>query len=374
MDFTLTPEQQLLSDGIARFLDARYDLETSRTAVKTGPGWQPDVWRALHSELGVIGAVVPEEIGGDGGGAEELMVITEALGRSLVVEPYVDSVVLGARLLHATGAPAALEAARRIVDDGAVSALAALEDCSGGDVARIATSAVSDGSSWVLNGTKAVVTSAPIAEYLIVSAMLDGKVALFLLSLRDAHAGLSSHVVRTIDDRPAADLTLDGVALPADALVARDGLALLERAWDEATAAVISEAVGLMRKVLDDTVAYTKAREQFGQPIGSFQVLQHRMVDMLIELEQSVAAQYLAILSLDDPPVPRAAAVSAAKVTIARAARFIGQNAVQLHGGMGMTEELAIGHYFKRLTAIEYEFGTSDAHLDRFARVTAAEQ
>ncbi len=371
MDFTLTPEQQLLADGIARFLDARYGLETSRTAVKTGPGWQPDVWRALHSELGVIGAVVPEDIGGDGGGAEELMVITEALGRSLVVEPYVDSVVLGARLLHATGAPAALEAARKIVHDGAVCALAALEDCSGGDVARIATEAVSQGDGWVLRGSKAVVTSVPIADYLIVSAMLDGKVALFLLSLRDAHAGLSSHVVRTIDDRPAADLVLDGVVLPTDALIARDGLALLERAWDEATAAVISEAVGLMRKVLDDTVAYCKAREQFGQAIGSFQVLQHRMVDMLLELEQSVAAQYLAILALDDPSAQRAAAVSAAKVTIARAARFIGQNAVQLHGGMGMTEELAIGHYFKRLTAIEYEFGTSDAHLARFERVTA---
>ena len=131
---------------------------------------------------------------------------------------------------------------------------------------------------------------------------------------------------------------------------------------------------GLLDKLLADTVEYTRQRSQFGQPIASFQVLQHRMVDMLIELEQSVAAQYLAILSLDDPPVQRAAAVSAAKVTIARAARFIGQNAVQLHGGMGMTEELAIGHYFKRLTAIEYEFGTSDAHLDRFARVTAAEQ
>lgn len=173
--------------------------------------------------------------------------------------------------------------------------------------------------------------------------------------------------MRTIDDRVAADLVFTDVRVPADALIAESAIDLLERAWDEATAAVVSEAVGLMRKVFTDTVEYAKQRQQFGVPIGSFQALQHRMVDMHLELEQSVAAQYFAILSLDDAPAERAAAVSAAKATISRAARFIGQNAVQLHGGMGMTEELAIGHYFKRLTAVEYEFGTADAHLARFA-------
>ena len=374
MDFTLTPEQQLLADGLGKFLDARYDLQASREAIKVGAGWQPEIWRALADELGVIGACLPEAMGGDDGGPEELMVVTEALGHALVVEPFVDSVVLGARLLHATGAEPALAAARRIAAGEAVSALAALEDSSGGVLSRIATSADRDGDGWVINGTKAVVTSAPIADYLIVSARTAGEpddpagVSLFLLELGDnAPAGLTSHPLRTIDDRVAADLVFTDVRVPADALIAESAIDLLERAWDEATAAVVSEAVGLMRKVFTDTVEYAKQRQQFGVPIGSFQALQHRMVDMHLELEQSVAAQYFAILSLDDAPAERAAAVSAAKATISRAARFIGQNAVQLHGGMGMTEELAIGHYFKRLTAVEYEFGTADAHLARFA-------
>ncbi|MET9201983.1 acyl-CoA dehydrogenase family protein [Gordonia sp. NPDC003585] len=379
MDFTLTPEQQLLSDGLNKFLDARYDLQASREAVKVGAGWQPEIWRALVEELGVVGACLPEAVGGDDGGPEELMVVTEALGHALVVEPFVDSVVLGARLLHATTAAPALAAAERIASGEAVSALAALEDSSGGKLSRIATSAERDGDEWVLNGAKAVVTSAPLADYLIVSARTAGEpddpagVSLFLVELGDgAPAGITSHPVRTIDDRLAADLVFTDVRLPADALIAEGAIDLLERAWDEATAAVVSEAVGLMRKVFTDTVEYAKQRQQFGVPIGSFQALQHRMVDMHLELEQSVAAQYFAILSLDAPAAERAAAVSAAKATISRAARFIGQNAVQLHGGMGMTEELAIGHYFKRLTAIEYEFGTADAHIARFAAATSA--
>ncbi|MFW0787304.1 acyl-CoA dehydrogenase family protein [Gordonia sp. CPCC 206044] len=377
MDFTLTPEQQLLSDGLNKFLDARYDLEASREAVKVGAGWQPDVWSALADELGVIGACLPESVGGDDGGPEELMVVTEALGHALVVEPFVDSVVLGARLLHATGAEPALAAARRIAEGDAVSALAALEDGSGGVLSRVTTRAERDGDEWVLNGAKAVVTTAPIADHLIVSARTAGEsddragVSLFLLPSGDAApAGIDSHVFRTIDDRVAADLTFTDVRVPASALIAEDAIELLEQAWDEGTAAVVSEAVGLMRKVLADTVEYSKQRQQFGQAIGSFQALQHRMVDMFIELEQAVAAQYFAIITLSAPAAERSAAVSAAKATISRAARFIGQNAVQLHGGMGMTEELAIGHYFKRLTAIEYEFGTADAHLARYAALT----
>ena len=364
MDFTLTPEQQLLSDGLNKFLDARYDLQVSRDAAKVGEGWQPNIWKAFVEDLGVVGACLPEEIGGFGGGAEELMVVTEALGHALVVEPFVDSVVLGAGLLHSTGNAAALEAAQRIAAGEALSALAALEDGSGGVLSRIETSADRDGEGWKLNGSKAVVTTAPHDP---------AGVSLFLIDLADgAPEGLGLHQLRTIDDRQAADITFDDVRLPGDALIAGDGaIDLLEKAWDTATAAVVSEAVGLMRKVFTDTVEYAKQREQFGVPIGSFQVLQHRMVDMHLQLEQSVAAQYYAILSLDAEPAERAAAVSAAKATISRAARFIGQNSVQLHGGMGMTEELAIGHYFKRLTAIEYEFGTADAHLARFAKATA---
>jgi len=175
-----------------------------------------------------------------------------------------------------------------------------------------------------------------------------------------------------VDDRRAADLVFDGLRLPADALLGEDGKAWpsLAKARDEGAAAICAEAVGCMRKVLADTVEYCKQRQQFGQPIGSFQVLQHRMVDMYMEVEQGVAAVYLAVLNLEAKPDARARAVSAAKATVGRAARFVGQQAVQLHGGMGMTEELAIGHYFKRLTALQYEFGSTDYHVSRYAELT----
>ncbi|MFW0792530.1 acyl-CoA dehydrogenase family protein [Gordonia sp. CPCC 205515] len=379
MDFTLTPEQQLLRDGLSKFLDTRYDLNTSRDVAKIGDGWQPEIWRAFAEDLGVIGAVLPESIGGADGGAGELMVVTEALGHALVVEPFVDTVILGARLLARFDDKRARAVAEAIAEGTALSALAALEDTSGGNLNRVATRAERHDDGWILNGTKAVVTTAPLANYLLITARTAGEVgdrdgiSLFLVDLTEgAPEGLAMEAVRTVDDRRAADITISDLRLPADALIGTEGAALpeLELAWDEATAAVVSEAVGAMRKVHDDTVEYAKQRQQFGVPIGSFQALQHRMVDMLMELEQSVAAQYLAILNLDAAPAERAAAVSAAKATISRAARFIGQNAVQLHGGMGMTEELAIGHYFRRLTVIEYEFGSADAHLARFAAHT----
>ena len=185
-------------------------------------------------------------------------------------------------------------------------------------------------------------------------------------------AAIEAHSYRTVDDRRASDLVFDGLRLPARALLGDEGQAWpsLEQARDEGAAAICSEAVGCMRKVLADTVEYCKQRQQFGQPIGSFQVLQHRMVDMYMELEQAVAAVFLAVLHLEDEPATRARSVSAAKATVGRAARFIGQQAVQLHGGMGMTEELAIGHYFKRLTAMQYEFGSTDHHIGRYARLT----
>lgn len=381
MDFTLTPEQQLLRDGLTKFLGARYDLEASREAAKVGAGWQPEIWRSFAEELGVIGACLPESIGGDDGGPEELMVVTEALGHALVVEPFVDTVVLGARLLARTGHPRALAIGEQIVSGNALTALAAIEDGSGGMLNHVGTRAEKSGDSWIINGAKAVVTTAPLADHLIITARTGGDtrdrdgVSMFLVDLTEtAPEGLTIHAVRTIDDRRAADLTFTDLRVDADALIGTEGqaLPLLEHAWDEATAAVVSEAVGAMRKVLDDTVEYAKQRQQFGQPIGSFQALQHRMVDMHIELEQAVAAQYYAILTLDAEPAARAAAVSAAKATASRAARFIGQNAVQLHGGMGMTEELAIGHYFRRLTAVEYEFGSADAHLARFAKLADA--
>lgn len=374
MDFTLTKEQELLRDGLTKFLSSRYDLERSRAAAKTGAGWQPEIWRAFADELGILGATLPDSVGGIGGGPVEGMIIAEALGHALVIEPYVDTVVVAGGLLRRAGSDRATEVLEKIVTGQAVVALAAAESDSGERWKDISTTAHRDGDEWVLQGSKIVANSAPLADHLLVTARTTGSdgISLFLVDLTHPSNGLVTHGYRTIDDRRAADLVFDGVRLPADALLGGEGDAWpsLAQARDEGAAAVCAEAVGGMRKVLADTVEYAKQRQQFGQPIGSFQVLQHRMVDMHMELEQATAAVYLAVLNLDSDPHTRARAVSAAKVTIGRAARFIGQNAVQLHGGMGMTEELAIGHYFKRLTALQYEFGSTDYHVTRYAKLT----
>ncbi|MCT7659049.1 acyl-CoA dehydrogenase family protein [Mycobacterium deserti] len=374
MDFKLSDEQELLRDGLGKFLSTRYDLEKSRAAAKTGPGWQPEIWRGFAEELGILGAALPEEIGGIGGGAIEVMVIAEALGYALAVEPYVDTVVVAGGLLQRAGGPAATELLGRIVGGSAIVALAATEPSSGDNWRDVSTTAERDGEGWVLRGEKIVAASAPLATHLLVTARTADGISLFLVDVeRD---GVEMHAYRTVDDRRAADMTFDGLRLADDALLGEQGQAWpsIERARDEGATAVCSEAVGGMRKVLSDTVEYAKQRHQFGQPIGSFQVLQHRMVDMYMELEQSVAAVYLAVLKLDAEPTVRARAVSAAKSTVGRAARFIGQQSVQLHGGMGMTEELAIGHYFKRLTAVQYEFGSTDYHLTRYAELTKHSQ
>ncbi|APE11580.1 pimeloyl-CoA dehydrogenase small subunit [Rhodococcus sp. 2G] len=380
MDFGLSKEQELLRDSVTKFLAGRYDLAQSRKVATTGEGWQPEVWRAFAEDLGILGATLPEEVGGMGGGPVELMVVSEALGHALVIEPYVDTVVLGGGLLGRAGVDRARSVLEAIAAGEAVTAFAATEPTSGYVFHDVSTTARREGDEWVVDGEKTVVTSAPLATHLLVTARTSGErtdtdgISLFLVDFDPANppAGVEIHSYRTIDDRRASDIVFSGLRLPADSLLGEEGSAWpsVSRGIDEATAAVSSEAVGLMRKVLTDTVEYAKQRQQFGQPIGSFQALQHRMVDMYMEVEQAVSAVYLAVLHLDSDDATRARAVSAAKATISRAARFVGQNAVQLHGGMGMTEELAVGHYFKRLTAIEYEFGTAEQHVARYAQLT----
>ncbi|WP_226349872.1 acyl-CoA dehydrogenase family protein [Pseudonocardia sp. ICBG601] len=379
MDFTLTAEQTLLRDALAGFLADRHDIATSRTALGSDAGHRPELWRAFADELGILGAALPESVGGSGGGPVETMVIAEELGRARVLEPYVESVVLGGGVLRRVDAAPLLTA---LASGGARIAPALLEPGSGHTAHDVTMTARRDGGDWVLDGAKAVVVGAPHATHLLLSARTAGDrrdedgISLFAVPFDAAAppAGMRVHPYRTIDDRHAADLELDGVRLPPDALLGDEGQGwtVLSPALDEAVAAVCAEAVGSLRTVLADTVAYTKERRQFGQPIGSFQALQHRMVDMYLELEQAVSATYLATLRLEAPPAERARAVSAAKVTVARAARFVGQNAVQLHGGMGMTQELAIGHHFTRLTVVEREFGTADDHRSRYARLSPA--
>ncbi|QZH58335.1 acyl-CoA dehydrogenase family protein [Mycolicibacterium farcinogenes] len=380
MDFNLTNEQELLRDGLTKFLASRYDLASSRAAAKTGPGWQPEIWRGFADELGILGATLPEEAGGIGGGPVETMVIAEALGHALVIEPFVDTVVVAGGLLHRSGDESAAALLEDIVAGSSLAALAATEPTSGDNWRDVSTTARRDGEEWVLNGTKVMAVNAPLATHLLVTARTSGEradtdgISLFVVDIASLSTGFTAHPYRTVDDRRASDLTFSDVRLPASALLGAEGQAWpsLELARDEGAAAVCAEAVGGMRKVLADTVEYCKQRQQFGLPIGSFQALQHRMVDMHMEVEQASAAVYLAVLNLDAEPAQRARAVSAAKATIGRAARFVGQNAVQLHGGMGMTEELAIGHYFKRLTAVQYEFGSTDYHVSRYAELTRA--
>ncbi|MGE0218245.1 acyl-CoA dehydrogenase family protein [Mycolicibacterium sp.] len=379
MDFTLTDEQTLLRDGLTRFLATRYDLEKSRSAAKTGAGWQPDIWRAFAEELGILGAAIPEEYGGIGGGPVEMMLIAEALGHALVVEPYVDTAVVAAGLLRRAGGDLAAALVDRIVSGSAIVTLAATEPTSGEFWQNVSTRAERDGAHWVLTGSKIVSVGTPLADTVLVTARTSGQpadedgISLFAVDVKDEVSGLMAHHYRTVDDRRASDLEFDGVRVPAAALLGPEGGAWqsVSRARDEGAAAVCAEAVGAMRKVLADTVDYAKHRQQFGQPIGSFQVLQHRMVDMYMEVEQAAAAARLAVLNLQADEATRARAVSAAKATVGRAARFVGQQAVQLHGGMGMTEELAVGHYFKRLTALQFEFGSTDHHVQRYAWLTA---
>jgi alkylation response protein AidB-like acyl-CoA dehydrogenase len=364
MDLQLTQEQELLRDGLARFLAARYDLTASRAAAKGETGWQPDIWRAFADELGILEAALPNA-GEAGGGRVEVMVIAETLGHALVVEPFVNTAVVAGGLLHRAGDSAV---AREVLDRiAAGTAVVALADSPADGIA-----AETVDTGWRLTGTKQVVTDAPLATHLLITAKADDSHLLFLTGFDPTcpASGLSVHGYRTVDDRRAADLEFDGVHLPPEALLGDAGPSLA-RAHDEGAAAVCAEAVGAMRKVLADTVEYAKQRHQFGQPIGSFQVLQHRMVDMYMEVEQAAAAALLASVNLDAESDVRARTTSAAKVTVGRAARLVGQNAVQLHGGMGMTQELAIGHYFKRLTAIQYEFGSTDFHRSRYARLTA---
>ena len=367
MDLSLSDEQVMLRDTLTRYLaqSFAFDPHKSRDA--------DALWRVLGRDLGVLGATLPAEAGGLGGGAVETMVGADALGEALAPIPYIETAVIAAGLLKRTGGERAAALLPQLADGSVRAVLAAGEADSRQALEAVKTSARRSGNGWTLDGEKVVVAGAPGADWLLVTARTSGDtrdvrgISLFLVPA-DA-AGLSRHDYALIDGLPASDLTLAGVTLPADALLGDEGgaLPLLEQARDEGIAALCAEAAGLTRKLLGDTVAYTKERKQFGQPLASFQALQHRMVDMYIAVEQATSAAYLAALHVEGPAEQRTRAVAAAKATVADAVRFVGQNAVQLHGGMGMTDELAVGHYFRRATAIEQQFGATDHHAKRYA-------
>jgi pimeloyl-CoA dehydrogenase small subunit len=373
MDFSFTEEQTLLRDSIARFLADHYDFETFKRVSRSEPGWRPDIWKQF-AELGLLGASLPEDFGGLGGGPIETLIVMEEFGKALAIEPYVATVVIGGGLLRRSGSDMQKQQwLPKIAGGEAVMAFAFAEPQGRYDLADLTTTANKSSAGYVLNGHKAVVLGGPWADSLIVTARTGGGqrdgngVSLFLVDKKSN--GISARDYPTVDGQHASEITFENVEVPAPNLIGAEGegLPLIERAVDEATAAHCAEAVGCMRVLQDATVEYSKTRKQFGVPIAKFQVLQHRMVDMFINTEQSVSIALMATLKLGESETERKRAASAAKVHIGRAGRFVGQQAVQIHGGMGMTDELNVGHYFKRLTMLDTLYGNVDHHLKRYA-------
>ncbi len=368
MDFEHSEEQQLLADSVKKYAQKSYDFESRKKVVNSKDGWSAEAW-ATFAEMGLLGLPVADEFGGFGGGAVDLMGVMEIIGEALVVEPYVPT-LLGARLVGRLGSAAQKKAILPAVVEGKMRlALAQTEAGARYDLSCVGTKAAKAGDGWTLDGEKLVVLGAPAADKLLVSARTPGGISLFLVD-RNA-GGVTLKAYRTLDETRAADVVLKGVKLGADALVGAEGKALeaIEEAVDFASALLCAEGVGAMKFACDTTLEYLKTRKQFGVTIGTFQALQHRMVDMYVATEQARSMACLACCKVDSPADSRerAHAISAAKIKIADAARLVSQEAIQLHGGMGMTEEMKVSHTFRRLTMIGQQFGDADYHLGRFA-------
>lgn len=374
MDFSLTEEQQLLKDSVERFLQKNYPFDLRRALVADRQAMSPQVWEGFAS-LGLLGVPFSDEYGGFGGGGVETMLVMEALGRHLVVEPYLSTVVLAGGLID-LGAMQWQKAILlpRIIDGSMLLALAHFEPDSRYALGHVATRATPDGNNWILTGEKTLVLHGSVAEKLIVSARTAGDdddpagVTLFIVECAEDNLGGQEYPL--FDSSRALDVQLNGIRVGPESVIGtlNDAMPLIERVADRAMAALCAEAVGVMSRLHEMTVEYLKTRQQFGVPIGKFQALQHRAVDMLIHVEQARSMALLAAGRVGcEDTYERRRAVTAAKELIGRAGRFVGQQAVQLHGGMGMTDELAVGHYFKRLAAIDILFGDSPWQRRQFA-------
>jgi alkylation response protein AidB-like acyl-CoA dehydrogenase len=378
MDFSYSEEQTLLRNSVSKYLDDNYKFESWRKFTRNETGRDPHHWQQF-AELGLLAAPLPEAHGGLGGGALETQIVMEEFGKHLVVEPYVPTVVVAGGLIGEAGSDALKsEWLGKIAAGETIIAFAFAESQGRYTLADLKTSARKQGSGFVLNGHKAVVVAAPWADQLIVTARTAGSqreskgVSVFLVDKKAK--GITTRDYPTVDGQRASEVTFENVEVPASRLIGTvdNGLPLVERAVDHAIAATCAEACGAMKVLVDTTVEYSKNRKQFGVPIGKFQVLQHRMVDMFVNYEQAVSITLMVTLKLGESDAERARAASAAKAQIGKAGRFVGQQAVQIHGGMGMTDELNVGHYFKRLTIIDTLFGATDHHLKRFAQLSNA--
>jgi pimeloyl-CoA dehydrogenase small subunit len=373
MDFDLTDEQRLLKDSVDRLVTDHYQFEQRKKYVAEPNGWSAAVWQQF-AELGLLGLPFAEAHGGFGGGPVETMIVMEAFGGGLVLEPYFATVVLGGGLIRRGASAAQQQALLPQVTQGKLKlAFAHVERQSRYDLTDVSTKAVQDGGAWLLDGAKSVVLHGDCADRLLVTARVSGGrrdragVGLFLVDANGS--GVSRRGYPTQDGLRAAEVTLSG-ARGEPLGDAGNALPVVEHVVDEAIAALCAEAVGTMQAMHETTLEYLKTRQQFGRPIGQFQVLQHRSVDMLVALEQARSmAMFAAVMAAEDDATERRRAIAAAKVQIGRSGRHVGQEAIQLHGGIGMTMEYKVGHYFKRMTMMDKMFGDADTHLAALAQL-----
>ena len=371
MNFEHTEDRRMLADTLNRFVSEQYGIETRNRIAYGDTGTDAALW-AQFAELGAIGALFPEQDGGFGGAGFDVAVVFEALGRGLVVEPFLGALVVG-RALGAAGTAAQKERIAGLIDGSTVAALAHDEPGSHYALSRVETRAVRNGEGWLLTGQKAVVVQGDQAHLLLVSARTSGGVdseeGISLFLVPGDGARLTRRGYGRIDGGHAAEITLNNVQVGPEALLGAEGqgFATLEQAVGYGILAVCAEALGAMEVAKKDTLEYLQTRKQFGVPIGSFQALQHRMADLLLEVEQARSAVINAAAAMDSTDrTERERALSAAKVTMGRIGALVAEESIQLHGGIGMTWELPLSHYAKRLVMVDHQFGDEDHHLVRF--------
>ncbi len=376
MDFSFTSEQDQLRETVARLVRQQYDFDTRRKVAKSESGWRPEMW-AQFAELGLLGASFSEDEGGFGGGPIEAMIISEEFGKGLVIEPYLQTVIVGGNFLRHGGSAAQKEEhVAGLIGGESIFAFAYSEPKSRYDLNDVSTTAKKDGAGYTLNGHKAVVVGAPFATHLFVTARTSGgqrdKGGITVFLVPKNAKGVTTRDYPTVDGLRASEVYFENVSVGADAVIGQvdNGLPLVEKVVDYAIAALCAEACGGFKVLNEATITYAKQRKQFGQPIANFQVLQHRMVDMFMAAEQAISMTYMVTLKLDESDKARKLAASGAKVQIGKSGRLISQDAVQIHGGMGMTDELNVGHFFKRVTMIESQFGNTDWHLRRYTELS----
>jgi len=370
MDLTLSDEQRLLRESADRFVNENYTADHRRRIANDPLGFSADLWKQF-AELGWLALPIAEEHGGLGGSAIEIGILMEAFGRGLVAEPYLSTVVIGASLIGECGTEAQKQALLPKIADGSLYlAFAHSERQARFDLADVRTTATKTSDGWRLDGKKTAVLDGSAAHQIIVSARIgdgSGKLCLFLVP--QGASGLTSRDYPRLGGGRACNLELSGVALPADALLGdgSDTLAAIEAVIDRAMAALGAEAVGIMQTLLDQTLEYTKIRKQFGRPLSANQVIRHRLADVAMQCDEARSMALRAALLANAEPIERSRAASGAKAKIGKCARFVAEQSVQLHGGMGVTEELDIGSYFKRLLAFDTLFGGSAHHYRRHA-------